>query len=800
MLGDLAQDLRFALRSLRKSPSFTLLAVAALAIGIGANATIFGVVDTVLLRPLPYPDGDRLVMLWATDSRLSEGTMPVTPADYADWRAQAHSFAGFAAGADAAYNITGGGDPEMIIGYSWAPEIFPLLGLRPEVGRTFTADDGEHVVVMGDGLWRRRFGADPSIVGKTITLDQASYTVVGVMPATHQYPSDFDVWTPLVVSPQAAHSRERTFLRIVGRLAPGVTIEQARAELAGIGQRLAAAYPDTNHHRGATVVSVRDMGVADIRPTLLVLLGAVGLVLLLVCNNLASLVLARSEARAREIAVRAALGATRRRILRQLLTESLVLSVVSGVLGLLLALWGVGLLVHVFPQKIGNLAIPRIDHIPIDARLIAFTFLASAVTGILFGIAPALAASRPDLERALREGSPQASGRGTRVRRLLVAGEIALALVLAAGAGLLARSFQRVAAQDLGFAPHGVLTARAILPDTRYATPAQQRQFVADVLVRLRALPGVQAVGAVSTIPLSRWWSDTGYTIEGRTGDEIKSAFNVVDPGYFAAMRIPLLRGRGFADADREGAPEVCIVDQLLATRYFPGEDAVGRRLNFGTTTEPKWRQIVGVVGDIKQFGPTETPRTTVYVPFSQRAWPLLGFVIRTGGDPLQLAGAVRSAVWSIDGDQPISYVMTVDDLLADTLAPLRVTLAALAAFAALALALAALGVYGVMAFAVAQRRREIGIRVALGAQRRDVARMVLGQALGVALAGVGVGLALALALGRLLASLLFQVGASDPLTFCGVAALMTVVAMVGAWLPARAATRVDPMTALRSD
>lgn len=798
MLGDLAQDLRFALRNLRKNPSFTFLAVAALAIGIGANTTIFGVVDTVLLRPLPYPDGDRLVMLWATDSRLADGSMPVTPADYADWRAQSKSFTGFAAGSDAAYNITGGGDPEMVIGYRWSPEIFGLLGLRPQVGRTFTAEDGEHVAVLGDGLWRRRFGADPNIVGKTITLDQVSYTVLGVMPATHQYPSDFDVWTPLRIPPEAAGSRDQRFLRIVARLAPGVTVERARAEIAGIGQQLAATYPDTNRHRGATVTSVRDMGVADIRPTLLVLLGAVGLVLLLVCNNLASLVLARSQARAREIAVRAALGASRRRIVRQLLTESLALSLVSGALGLLLAAWGVGLLVHVFPKRIGNLAIPHIDHIPLDARMVAFTFLAATVTGILFGIAPALASSRPDLERTLREGAIATSARGARLRRLMVAGEIALALVLAAGAGLLARSFQRVASQDLGFDPTSVLTVRAILPDTRYATPAQQRQFVTDALARLRALPGVHAVGAVSTVPLSRWWSDTSFTVEGRAGDELKSAFNVVDAGYFAAMRIPLLRGRGFADADREGVPEVCVVDRLLVTRYFPGEDALGRRLNFGTPAEPRWRTIVGIVGDVKQFGPTEEPRTTVYVPFSQRAWPLLAFAIRTEGEPKQLAGAVRSAIWSIDGDQPISYVMTFDDLLADTLAPLRVTLAALASFAALALALAALGVYGVMAFAVAQRRREIGIRVALGAQRRDVARMVLRQALRIAVLGVAVGLALGLALGRLLASLLYQVGASDPLTFAGVAAMMTVVAMVGAWLPARAAARVDPMTALR--
>jgi putative ABC transport system permease protein len=696
------------------------------------------------------------------------------------------------------YNLTGGGDPEMLFGYAWQPEVFSVLGLTPIAGRTFTAADGKNVVVIGHGLWRRRFGADPSIVGRAIILDNRSYTVLGVMPPTHQWPSEFDVWTPIDLDPATAHARDRQILRIVARLAPGATIAGADAELRGIGQSLADSFPDTNRYRGARVVSVRDMNVKDIRPTLLVLLGAVGLVLLLVCNNLASLFLARSEARRREIAIRVALGAGRGRIVRQLLCESLILAIVSGAVGLLLALWGVGLLVRAFPTKIGNLAIPHIDHIPIDARIVAFTFVAAAVTGILFGIVPALSASRPDLERTLREGSLATSPRGTRLRRMLVAGEIALALVLAAGAGLLARSFHNVAAQDLGFTPGGVLTARALLADNRYPDAAKQRQFVADVLARLRALPGVAAAGAISTLPLSRWSSDTSFTLDGHDADEIKAAFNVVDPGYFAAMRVALVGGRGFTAADRDDVPEVCVVDHLLATRYFAGDDPVGRRLNFGTRDKPKWRTIVGVVADVKQFGPTAQPEPTVYVPFAQKAWPLLGFVVRTAGDPTQLAGAMRAAVGEVDPEQALSYVTTFDDLLSDSLAPLRVTLASLGVFAALALALAALGVYGVMAFAVAQRRREIGVRVALGARQGDVARLVLGQALRLAALGVAIGLVLALAAGRVLAGLLYRVGASDPLTFAGVAALLVAVALAGAWLPARAAARVDPMTALR--
>jgi putative ABC transport system permease protein len=793
------QDFLYALRNLRKSRSFTVLAVAALAIGIGANTAIFSVVDTVLLRPLPYKDADRLVMLWAHDPRQSEGIMPVTPADFADWREQSHSFSQLAASSDAVYNLTGAGDPEMLLGYSFDAKMFPLLGAEPALGRVFRADDGPQVVVLSHSLWKRRFGGDPNIVGRGITLDQKTYTVVGVMPAEFNHPgAGTALWTPLVIPPELVHSRDQTFLRIVGRLAPGVSFEQARTELRGIAGRLATAYPETNTHRSAELNTLRDLHVAGIRPTLLLLLGAVGFVLVLVCNNVASLLLARAQGRQREMAIRAALGASRRRIVRQLLTESLILSVLAGAVGLLLALWTVGGLVRLFPQSIGNLHMPRIDHIPIDGRVIAFTVLVSLVTCVLFGLTPALAAARPDLERALRESSPGASPRSSRLRRLLVTGEIAIALTLAVGAGLLARSFECVAAKPLGFAPHGVLTARAVLSDTRYPKPEQRRRFVDGVLARVRALPGVRAA-AVSTLPLSRWWSNTEFTVEGRT-EQLNAAFNVVDPGYFGAMKIPLLRGRNFDSGDRDDRPSVCVVDQTFADRYFPGEDPIGRRLNHGTAAKPEWRTIVGVVGDISQFGPEEEPRPTLYVPFSQKAWPLLGFVLRGPGEPAQLVGPLREAVGAVDADQPLSYVMTLDDLVSDTLITRRVTLYVLLTFAGVGLLLAALGVYGVMAFMVAERRREIGIRVALGADRRDVARLVLGNALRVAVAGVAMGLVIALLLGRLMASLLYQVGASDPLTFTGTAIVMTAVALLAAWLPMRAATRTDPMVALRSD
>jgi putative ABC transport system permease protein len=792
------QDLQFALRNLRKNPSFALLAMAALAIGIGANTAIFSVVDTVLLKPMAYPDGDRIVFLWSRDPRISgDSIMPVTPADAEEWRAQAHSFVDQAWSSDVAFNMTGEGDPEMLIGYAFEPRMFAMLGLQPALGRTFQADDGGHVVVLSDHLWKRRFGGERGIVGRKITLDHESYTVLGVMPPAFEAEERTELWSPLVIPPSLSHSRERAFLRIRARLAPGVSMEQAKRELSLIAARQKAEHGDTNQYRESDVITLRDINVGEIRPLLLLLLFAVGLVLLLVCNNLASLLLARASARQREITIRVALGASRLRLIRQLLTESVVLSVISGAVGLVVALWGTSVIIGAIPTKIGNLHMPHIEHVPMDGRVLAFAFLVSLVTGIVFGLVPALQASRPDLERTLREQGGGASVRGSRLRNVLVGAEIALALVLACGAGLLARSFEKVANAPLGFEPGGVMTARAMLPETRYGKPEQQQGFVEDVLTKLRSEPGVESAGAVSTIPLSRWWAEATFFPDDRPSDEISALFNVADAGYFAAMHIPLLSGRMFDTTDRAGAPAVCLVDQTLATQVFGGANPVGRRINSGTAKEPQWRTIIGVVGNIAQFGPTETARPTLYVPFSQKGWRLLGFVVRGRGN---MAGALRSSVTGVDGEQPISYLMPLGELVTDTLAPRRVPLQVLTGFAALALALAGLGVYGVMAFTVAQRRREIGIRVALGAHRRDVARLVLGRALRVTLLGIAGGLVIALALGRLLQSLLYQVGASDPLTLAGTAVVMTAVALLGAWLPARAATRTDPMVALRND
>jgi putative ABC transport system permease protein len=800
MLRDLGQDVRFALRMLWKQKSFTLLALAALALGIGANSALFSVVNVVLLRPLPFANPDRLVMVWTMDPRLRDGRTPVAPADFDDWRAQTRSFSQLAASSDAVFNLTGGGEPEMIIGYAFAPEMFSLLGVSAARGRTFTAGDGDHVVVLSDALWRRRFGADPGVMGTTVSLDHESYRVLGVMPPNFQHPGRTQLWVPLALSPKVAHTREARMLRVMGRLAPGVSIAQARAEMRALAGRQAAAWPDTNRNRDADVETLRHWASGDIEPVLLVLFGAVAFVLLLAVSNVAGLLLARAHSRQREISIRAALGASRSRIVRQLLTESVILALWAGALGLLVALWGTSVLVRIFPQKIGNVAIPRLTHIPIDGAVLGFTLLVSLVSGLLFGAIPALAASRTDLETALRESGRGTSVRGARLRRLLVAGEIAFAVVLVAGAALMSESFGRLAAADLGFEGTHVASGRVILGPPRWEADAAQQRFVADVLVRLRAMPGITQAGAISTLPLSGWWSDTSYFVEGGPPDELNAAFNVVDLGYFATMRIPLVAGRLFDARDRAEAPAVIVVDQGVARRSFPGGDAVGRRFNFGTAAKPEWRTIIGVVGAVKDTSPALPARPTIYVPFAQRAWPLIGFVARTNGDPATAAVAIRDAVWATDAEQPVSYLLSLGELQSDVLAPARVSMIVLGAFALLALGLAALGVYGMMAFAVAQRRQEIGIRMALGARPGDVVRMVLRQALTVSTAGVLVGLPAALVLARTLSGLLYGVRPGDPLTFVAVALLLGGVAVGAAWRPARRAAGIDPATALRAD
>ncbi|MDB4968079.1 MAG: macrolide transporter ATP-binding/permease protein [Myxococcales bacterium] len=797
-LESIVQDVRFALRTLAKDRIFTAVVIFTFALGLGANTAIFGAVNAVLLQPLPYPDGDQLVGLWAIDRRAGHDTRPVTPADYADWRAATRSFSAIAASSDSIVTLTGQGEPESLIGYRFAPEMFPLFGIPAALGRTFEAADGAQVVVLSDRLWRRRFQADPRIIGRAIRLDQKSYNVVGVMPPAFRHPSKVELWTPLVIPPDEVSSRSRQMLRLVARLRPGVTVEQARAELRTVAANLAEAHPETNRQRGADVISLRTAYSGDARPALLVLLGAVGFVLLLTCSNIAGLSLARAARRGREIAVRTALGAGRRRIVQQLLTESLLLALVGGAAGLVLAMWGAELLVGLFPKNVSNLKIPNVEHIPLDGPVALFSFGATLVAGVLAGLIPAIRGSRTDLNQALKEGS-RGAARSSRLRPVLVAAQISLALMLSTGAGLLIRS-SLLHRHALGFDSERLFTSRVLLDKTRYPEPAQRRQFLDDLVKRLRTAPGVQSAGVVSFLPLCGWSSGITFFDLAHPGAEREAGALIAEPGYFTTMHIPVVRGRPFAAGDTASAPKVILVDSRFVRTFFGDTDPIGVRLNLGDARQPDWQEIIGVTGDVENDPPPDPQRPMIYLPFSQNDSPFFGVVARTGGDVSALAAAVRDTVWSIDRDQPVSYAVTMDTLVADAFAVDHTSTWILSFFAVLAVALAAMGIYGVIAHSVLERRREIGIRMALGAPRSHVLALMLRRLALMTGTGIVIGLAVTLAGARALQAMLYGVSARDPLLLIAVVLLLSLVALLAAYVPLRRAVRTDPMVALRED
>ena len=790
------QDIRFAARALRRNPGYAVVVIATFALGIGANAAIFSAVNTVLLQPLPFPDADRLVALWNTDRRAQDGWMPVAPADFTDWQERSRSYTGLATSCDAIYSLTGDGEPEMLIGYLFSPEMFPLLGVAPALGRTFGKDDPDNVVVLGDRLWRRRFHADPGVVGRTIQLDHEAYTVLGVMPPQFRQPKNVELWAPLSLKPTTKLSRERTILRIVGRLRPGVTVEEARTELRGIAAALAREHPETDGDRGADVVSMRTMQSGDARTALLVLSGAVGFVLLLGCANVAGLSLARAAARRREIGIRAAVGAGRGRIVRQLLTESLLLAFAGAAVGLVLAGWTSGILVDFFPKNVANVNMPIVERLPLDSTVILFTTGAALLAGVVAGLLPALQASRTDLAEILGEGA-RGTPRGSRLRPVLVVGQIGLAIVLCAGAGLLVRSAQ-LRARALGFQPANVLTARVILDRSRHAEPEERRQMLDGLLARLRAAPGVTAAGAVTFVPFSGWSSNATFRDGDHPTEEHEAGYLIVDPGYFQALGIPVVRGRGFGPVDGPSAPRTMLVDGRFVRRFLGDRDPVGARFDFGTPDKPDRREIIGVVGDVEIDPPPDKPRPMVYGSFAQDPWPIWGLVVRSAGDPVAVAGALRDAVWSLDADQPVAYVLTLDELVGDALALHRTSTWLIAFFAGLALVLAAMGVYGVFAQSVLERRHEIGIRLALGARPQQILRPMLGRLLRMVACGLAVGVPGALAGGRLLGALIYGVSPGEPALLAGVAGLLAAVALAAAYLPLRRALRTDPSIALR--
>jgi putative ABC transport system permease protein len=804
------QDIRYSLRTLGKTPGFTLAVVFTLALGIGANTAIFGVVKQVLLQPLGMRNPERLVLLWPRNLSRNIPMNLVTPGKYEDWRRENHAFSEMAAATDRGYTLTGSGEPESLVSWNISANFMHVLGVEPAMGRMFTPEEEQEghnrVVVLTHKLWIRKFGADRNLLGKSITLNDTPCTVIGVMPRGFNFPGEAnDLWTPLVVPSNAAASRSTAFLRVVARLKDGLTMKQAEADIEQLSERLGRQYPDTDKGWGVGFQPVRDLFVGDIRAPLLALAGAVGFVLLIVCANVANLLLARSAARRKEMAIRVSLGATRGRLIRQLLTESVMMSLAGCAIGLMLAALAAGFLVHLFPNNIANVSIPRVEEIPVDSVVVGFALLLAVVTGIVFGAVPALQVSAASPEAGMKGGGGRATGGGGSqlVRSGLVVAQVSLALVLLICAGLMIKSFAQVQNTSLGFNPGRVQTAQVLLPRSRYKTDPDRIRFVRDVLAEMHKLPGVESAGAVSFLPLSGFWGALSFTTPGAAPVPVsqwpEADYRIASEDYFHTMQIPILRGRSFTSADTPQNPPVCIINSTLAQRYFAGQDAIGKLLtpdpsDFG---KAPWL-IVGVIGDVKHFGAAEAAHAEVYRPFTQDGFPLVAFTVRTGQQPMALAGSMRQAIWAVDKDQAIFRELPMEEAAWESSALRRISMIIFAFFAATALALSALGIYGVVAYLVAQRTREIGIRMALGARPRAIVQMVVGQTFRVAAIGLGLGVAGALAGTRFLASLLFQVRALDTTIFVAVPVVLCAVALLAAWVPARRAARIDPIVALR--
>ena len=806
LLADFLHDLRYAIRLQRKNPGFTIVAVIALALGIGANTAIFSVVNTVLLQPLPYKDPERLVMVWeeATKSGYPQDTP--TAANYRDWRDQNQSFEGMAAVDETSFNLTGSGDPERLEGRRVSTSLFPLLGVEPQLGRFFAAAEdqpgSERVVLLSYSLWQRRFGGDTGIVGKTLTLNGAGYTVVGVMPARFQFPTrDDEAWVPIAMTQDEATNRGRHYLQVVAKLKPGVTLPQAQADMTTIATRLQQQYPQTNTDLGAVITPLHEHLVGDIKPALLILLGAVGLVLLIACANVANLLLARAAVRQKEIAVRVAVGARQQRLVRQFLTESVALSILGGVVGLAIAYAGLIVLKSFIPETVSQAA-----QISIDYKVLGFTLLVSVVTGLIFGLAPALQSVRFNQIETLKEGGRDAAtgGSGKRLRGLLVMAEVAISLVLLIGAGLLINSFLRLRKVDPGFKTDNLLTMKIVLPDAKYERTAQRAAFYSELIQRLQSIAGVKSAAVTTNLPLYLQGNSISINIEGRPepppGQEPIIVTRVISPSYFDTMSIPLLKGRQLTDQDTNKSPDVVVISETMARRYWPGEEAVGKRIAVGTVRSPEdWIQVIGVVKDVRQFELNAEPKPQMYLTYRQYGFfDARDLVVKTDVDPASMASTVRKAVWEIDKDQPVSNIRTMEDILADSIARQRFSMLLLAIFASVALVLAAVGIYGVMSYSVAQRTHEIGIRMALGAQTGAVLKLAVGYGLKLVVAGIAIGLVAAFALTRVMATLLFGVTATDRTTFTLISLLLVAVAAIASYIPARRATRVNPIIALR--
>ncbi|MFL6227270.1 MAG: ABC transporter permease [Pyrinomonadaceae bacterium] len=806
-MGTLFQDVRYGLRGLRHNLAFTLVAVCSLALGIGANTAIFSLVNAVLLQPPPFRDPSRLVMLWEDQPAIGVTRDQVQPATYAEWKSQNQVFEDMAALRWQTFNITGDGEPEKVQSYGVTRNFLPLLGAEPALGRNFLPEEdqpgGAKVVILSHGLWQRRYGRDQNIVGREILLNGEKRTVVGVMPAGFQFlQSTTGLWTPAAFTPDELATRDSNTLLVVGRLKPGVTRQQAQADMGAITERLAHDYPEDLAGIQANVLPLGEQLSGAVRQPLLILLAAVGFVLLIACANVANLLLARAASRRKEIAVRVALGASRWRIVRQLLTESVLLSLLGGALGLLLAAWGFEFMKKLIPDGLVLSASLRLS-LPV----LGYAALISLATGVVFGLAPAWQASRADLNDALKQGGGRGgSAAGGRLRGALVVLEVALALVLLVGAGLLVQTVSHMRGQYASLKPQQLLTVRTVLPDYKYGSLPKRAQFYDEVLERVRQLPGVVAVGYTTSVPLQWQGGANGFMIEGTQlppGTAANAIHRQVSANYLQTVGLALREGRYLDEHDGAQSQFVVVVNEKMARQYWPGESAVGKRISFGMGKgTPPWRTIVGVVADVRDMGMDAPVKAEMYLPYSQVAG-FNGFkprdlVVRTEGDPLSLAAAVRREVHAVDPDEPVSNVATMAEQLSDETGTRGIGMVLLASFAGLALLLATIGIYGVLAYFVTQHVPEIGVRLALGAQPRDILALVLKQGMALALGGVAVGLAASFALTRLMSGLLFGVSATDPKTFALISLFIAAVALVACYIPARRAMRVDPMIALR--
>jgi predicted permease len=818
---ELLQDLRYAARTLRNNPGFTLVAVLTLALGIGANTAIFSMIEAVLLRPLPYPNADQLVMVWE-DVRLphyQDDRNTPAPGNYTDWKAQNSVFSEMAAIGYRSFSLTGSGEPVRIEGEAYSADIFSVLQVYPILGRAFTPEEdregGPHVAILSYGLWMSRFGGDRGIIDRTIRLNEESYAVVGVMPPGFAFPDrDDQIWIPLALTNDEITNRGSHYLRVVARLKPGVTQAQAQSEMRAIGARMTAQYPNSNTGVDVNVVSLHEQVAGSLRRPLLVLTGVVGFVLLIACANLANLLLARASVRARELAIRSALGASRTRLIRQLLTESLLLALLGGAVGLGVAFGGLDLIRYALSAGQTTWYTPSTANLAeagLNFRVGAFCLAISLLAGFGFGLLPAFRSSRRQVAMELKDrlrGSSSSSQ--SRLRGLLIIAETALCVIVLVSAGLLLRSFVRLQQIPIGFESENVLSARVILPQARYSKLEARSQFYRQVLDRIRTVPGVHSAAGITFLPLTMQGRTTGIFIEEHPstvpGQLPFADFRSVSPDYFSTMRIPLLAGRDFSWSDTAQTSLVAIVSETMAHDFWPGESAIGKRFSLGGPRQQPpapWITVVGVVGNVQQLELIKRPRPAMYFPATQDAGTgdsLRDWVIRGAGDPTALTAGLRSAIWAVDPSLPISRIQSMEQVRSAVLGPQQLNFSLTGVFGILALMLAAVGLYGVTSYSVAQRTQEIGIRVALGAPENAVLRLIIGQGVRLALVGLAIGTAAALALSRLMSSLLYGVTPRDPLTFVGVALVLAAVALLASYLPARRATRVDPIVALRCD